>query len=197
VQTTDKVVYLVPKDAGLLVKGDVYAYSYRGISFRGPSKSTFTPVGRGYDERNATITRFHFQPTRNLLEATRENTHQIGANAKWLAFTKYYVDFTVEEKPEGFVMTLVPKEVELRRDRSLTVNLAPPAFPEEELLDLLSKGSVEVVFATLKLSQFLHFDTRKLSHPGFSPRMVQRGRDVFFAWGEERDARHGGRGIHP
>jgi putative SOS response-associated peptidase YedK len=52
--------------------------------------------------------------------------------------------------------------------------LDPALLDTDSLASLLAPSPPEdmLVFATLKLSHFSPFDTRKLSHPGLSPRMV-------------------------
>lgn len=144
VQTSEKVAYVVPKDPAILIEGKAYTDSYRGISLAGPpSKSEYDPRGSGSSFNIDSYAVFH--EDRNVVELFREKTYQVGT-AKWKAYNKYYVDFTVTERPDGFVLTLIPKSHEVRGDRSLTVNLPPPVFEETTLLDSLASGYVRVKF---------------------------------------------------
>lgn len=144
VQRTERIAYVIPKNAGIVEKGRVYNDSYRGISLGGPpSESTDDPRGLGSSRITNSVAVFHREM--NVLEISRETVYQVGASS-WRSYNKYFVEISVEDKPDRFVMTLAPKEHETRGDRSLVVKLPPPVFEEATLLESLSTGSVGLKF---------------------------------------------------
>lgn len=149
VATAQKVIYTVPKNAGVILsRSDMMTYGGRpgavvhGVAFVVTEKRETSSAG--YGEHTIEGIRFVSDKERTVLQVLKFTEYAIHTSsaAKWLAYTKYYVGIDAVEQADRVTITFTPREVETKKDGTLGKALRPPPFSEEELVDEMAKARV-------------------------------------------------------
>lgn len=149
VATARKVVYVIPRSPDIITtRSEMMTYGGRpgavahGVTFI--VNEVRETDSTGYGSHTIRGVRFAMDRESNVLQVFRFEEYVVHTSnkARWLGYTKYFVDVAADDQADRIVVTLTPKEIEVKKDGTLGKVIAPPAFSEEELGDELVKARV-------------------------------------------------------